>query len=83
MEIFCLETPKGSRRRQIQYYIDDNGCHICISHARNRDGYPVLWANGHGNNMHRVLYEEKYGKLYDLLARHKCDVPACINLDHI
>ncbi len=77
------------KRRTITWNINENGCHICTSHAIMPDGYPTLWVNKNKNgnassvHMHRVLYEEKYGPLGDLVARHTCDEPRCINLDHI
>lgn len=76
-------------RRKITWEVNERGCHICTSHIIKPDGYPTLWVpkNKNGNascvHMHRVLYEEKYGPLDNLVARHKCDETRCINLDHI
>lgn len=33
--------------------------------------------------MHRVLYEEAFGPVGDLLVRHTCDNRMCINLNHL
>lgn len=34
--------------------------------------------------MHRALYEEKFGRLpEEIICRHTCDNPLCINLEHI
>lgn len=64
----------------VQFNLDSNGCHNCISHKLNDSGYP---ANGEGP-LHRVLYQKKFGKLEtSVVVRHKCDNRLCINLDHL
>ena len=74
----------STKRKRITYHVDDNGCWVCTSHYINLHGYPTVWKNGSNHNMHRVLYEEKYGKLdTGLVVRHKCDNRSCINLDHL
>lgn len=71
-------------RKPITFEIDENGCHICTSHAENTHGYPKLSVNNRSHNMHRVLYEEAFGPLPDgMVVRHRCDVRMCINLDHL
>ena len=72
-------------RKPITWRVDENGCHICTSHAPGTHGYPSVWKNGHPNNAHRVLYEEAYGVTLptDVLVRHTCDVRMCINLEHL
>jgi hypothetical protein len=74
----------SGQRRAVTFEVDENGCHICTSHAIGTHGYPKLWKNGQSHNLHRVLFEELHGDLAPgLLVRHKCDVRACINLDHL
>ena len=71
-------------RRPITYVVDENGCHICTSHAPNTHGYPKLSVNNRSRNMHRVLYEEAFGEVPEgIVIRHRCDVRMCINLDHL
>src|SRR5699024_1829841 len=70
--------------KKIKYEIDKNGCHICTSHAYNSFGYPRIMKNGKHYNMHRYLYMKHYGKIpKGLVVRHKCDVPGCINIEHL
>jgi len=72
------------KRKPIIFTVDSNGCHICTSHHIGTHGYPQVWKDGTQHNMHRVLFEEAYGKLQEgHLVRHTCDVRACINLDHL
>ena len=72
------------KRKLVSFIVDDNGCHICTSHHIGRSGYPCVEKDGRNQNLHRVLYEEAFGPLEPgLVARHKCDVRACINLEHI
>lgn len=74
----------AGKRKTITFTVDKNGCHICTSHASGTSGYPSLWKDGRNQNMHRVLYEEKHGSLPEnVLVRHTCDVPACINDEHL
>ena len=71
------------KRKSIQYVLNENGCHICTSHAPGTYGYPKLSVKNRPANMHRVLYEEKFGSIGPLVARHTCDNTLCINLDHV
>ena len=74
----------AGKRKTITFEIDSNGCHICTSHVPDKHGYPHVWKNGRGHNLHRVLYEEKHGPLPEgILVRHACDVRKCINLEHL
>lgn len=70
--------------RPIEFYINENGCHICISHKRKiKEGYPIIERDGKCQGMIRYLWEQKYGKIPNgLLLCHKCDNPSCINIDH-
>lgn len=59
-------------------------CYECTSHSFLRGGYPAIKRNGKSNNLCRVIYEEKYGKIpKGLVLRHKCDNPPCINVNHL
>lgn len=72
------------KRKPVAYYVDEDGCHMCTSHAVGTHGYPCVWKDGRNQNLHRVLYEERYGPFPPtLVARHRCDKRQCINLDHI
>ncbi len=75
----------GAKKKQITYEIDENGCHNCTSHSKNKLGYCRLHYDYKGIPLHRYMYELKFGKLEDskLIMRHKCDNPSCINPDHL
>src|SRR5208337_3746273 len=68
------------RMKKIEYIVNENGCHICTSHYCDSRGYPIIQRNKH---MSRYLWEEKHGPIPEKMeVCHKCDTPACINVDH-
>lgn len=70
-------------RKLIVYEVDENGCYICTSHARN-NGYPLIWINKRKVRLHRFVYEQMFGEIPEgHVIRHKCDVRACINPEHL
>lgn len=69
--------------KPIEYVIDNNGCHVCTSHYKNRAGYPVFRRGGKFWLMSRYYYTQKYGEIPNYMCvRHKCDNPNCINIEH-
>jgi DNA-binding Xre family transcriptional regulator len=73
------------KRKPIEYYIDDKGCHICTSHAlRNGVGYPTTCLNGRATSVVRYLWIKAGRDIPEgQVTRHTCDNPVCVNLDHI
>lgn len=70
--------------KKINFEIDDNGCFICTSHAPGKHGYRHMVVNGKKEYIHRLVYKECFGDIPDgLVVRHKCDIPACINPEHL
>lgn len=70
--------------KEIEYYVNERGCHICTSHYINDDGYPVIHRNGERSGLHRYMYELYHGPIPPgLEVCHKCDTPSCINPDHL
>lgn len=75
---------KSRERKPIEYYINENGCHICTSHAGNTFGYPQYSIKGKNKNMHRYIYEIHNGPIpKGVIIRHTCDNPKCINHQHL
>jgi hypothetical protein len=73
-----------SRKKAIAYQITASGCWECTSHSKNKDGYPRCWRNGKYYILSRYIYEQTFGEIpKNLIVRHKCDNPSCINPDHL
>lgn len=75
-----------AKRKKITWEVNEKGCHICTSHAKDKDGY-ICYRNKHNqksSKLHRYLYEEKFGEIpKGMVLRHSCNEPSCINLDHL
>lgn len=46
-------------------------------------GHPVIKWRGKNRMAHRMAWAEKRGEAGHLCVLHKCDVPSCINVDHL
>ena len=71
-------------RKSIEWVVNENNCFECISHHKNKDGYSKIKINGKMVFLHRYIYEECFGFIpNDMIVRHKCDNPSCINPEHL
>lgn len=78
-----LPAPRSGRAKPIQYVMDPNECHNCISHCLNH-GYPVIHMGTWRGYLVRALYIARYGEIpARLVCRHTCDNSLCINPAHI
>jgi len=78
------ENKKGPKRTPILYIISSEGCHICVSHACNGDGYPYVSVNGIRWRASRFAYTFAKGKIpKGKVIRHTCDNRKCINPLHL
>lgn len=52
--------------------------------AKSGNGYGVRSINGRNVYAHREAYENAYGSIPPkFVVAHKCDIPACVNPDHL
>lgn len=62
----------------------ENGCIICSSHPRNKTKYVLIKFGKIFENLHRMVYLEKYGKINkDMFICHTCDDDNCVNINHL
>lgn len=63
--------------------VTESGCWICLSGSVGA-GYAQFKVNGVQRRAHRVAYEAYKGPIPDgLFVCHSCDVPSCVNPDHL
>ena len=74
----------GRKPKEITYKVNENGCHVCTSHAPSKTGHIPIRVNKKKEYLHRLIYAENV-KLITKgnIVRHICDNPACINPDHL
>lgn len=60
----------------------NTGCWLWLL-GTDQDGYGKTFADGHHVRAHRLALEMKTGPLGDMKALHRCDVPGCVNPDHL
>lgn len=68
-------------RDRVEY--DTNGGCWLWTRAVSGFGYGVVQVERRKWQAHRLAYEAFVGPIGDLLVLHKCDVPACVNPDHL
>lgn len=70
-----------NKRRPIEYYVNENGCHICTSHSKDKDGYIKINRDGFWR-LHRWIHWKNTGEKPEVVM-HTCDNPSCINPEHL
>lgn len=69
-----------AKSKPIKFKLTKTGCHVCVSHAPNSDGYPTKSVNGRTVKIYRYLYQLAYGNLpKEVVLMHTCDNRLCIN----
>lgn len=70
--------------KELNYYVNEQGCHVCTSHATTHDGYVKLVRNKKNWLAHRYLFYQHHGEIpKGMVIMHTCDNPSCINIDHL
>lgn len=63
--------------------IDSNGCWLFTGYI-GKNGYGQIWRNGKKDYAHRVAFELLVRPLHPgESVCHSCDVPTCVNPDHL
>ena len=86
---FCSQKCNGDARRipsserfRGRYRVTESGCWEWQGHRRG--GYGTFFDGTRDVNAHRWSWEHaNQKKLGDLVCRHKCDNPPCVNPDHL
>lgn len=61
----------------------NTGCHLWVNNV-DGGGYGKLWFNGREEKAHRFIWIHTNGPILNgLHVLHKCDTPACCNIDHL
>lgn len=77
-----LTDEERAKRWLAQIHYDDNGCWLwqgCVTDA----GYPSITINNKGWTGNRLSWALHYGHPGKFFVCHKCDVPSCVNPDHL
>jgi hypothetical protein len=70
-------------RVNAQLDIKDDGCHI-FTGSKDDCGYGRINKDGKLIRLHRAMWEKHFGQISTgFVIMHKCDNPACINIDHL
>ena len=79
-----LTSPSLEKRFNDNYLIDiTTGCWIWMGYL-NSGGYGSFYVDGQLRSAHRVSWELHYGPIPEgLNVCHHCDVPGCVNPDHL
>ena len=70
-------------RVKAQTEVNENGCHI-FTGCKDECGYGRIRQGQRLVRLHRAMYEKIHGWIpKGKVIMHKCDVPACINIEHL
>lgn len=85
--ILCRKKIKrkaSPNRKEIKYEVNKNNCWVCTSHCKDELGYPYYFFKGKVWRMSRYMYQKYKGAIpNNIIVRHTCDNPSCINPDHL
>jgi hypothetical protein len=62
--------------------VDARGCWRWQG-AKTSAGYAAVWFGGQTRSLNRLLLDEMGQDVRGLVIRHRCDVPPCVNPEHL
>lgn len=78
--------PRPSVLERIEQYtipVTESGC-LLWEGAYDKAGYGRIFYKGKSRKVTRVFYKAMHGPVSDdLCLCHRCDVPACVNIEHL
>jgi len=71
--------------RVLEYFVNENNCHIFARSARDRNGYAVVKIDGKNWYAHKYVYEQNHGPVPEgMEVMHLCKKQRdCININHL
>jgi hypothetical protein len=72
----------ADERFDSSYILDENGCWVWQK-TTTAKGYGTFWTGEKFARAHRWSYERVNGPLGELVCRHRCDNPSCVNPSHL
>lgn len=86
-KLYAVNEVINSRAKRLVVAEDDNGCLLVVSHnfPLKKGGHQLIWRNGTQILAHRYIWQlsRKREILKGYTINHLCDVPTCINPEHI
>jgi hypothetical protein len=78
-----ITVPIADRLEQLSIPVTECGCHIWTA-GTYKAGYGCLMIDRKSFYAHRIAWEVNFGAIpLGLCVLHHCDIPACINPDHL
>lgn len=78
-----VKPKRGASLEERYIPVPESGCWLWLG-ACNDVGYGHIRRGGTFTYAHRAFYERRFGPIpADAVLLHKCDVPCCVNPDHL
>jgi len=81
--MFDFNVRIGGYKRSFGCRVTENGC-IVLDESLDVAGYPKIKVKKKTIRLNRYVYEGAYGQIFkNMVVRHICDNPSCINPAHL